>query len=227
MGASTLLLTACGSNVSAEPPTETPVTTPSPEATMTPEQIIKSLELPATLTPEQLGETLVNDRISDWYMYGATAENRNGYYDADGEFSYIQELADKNGELFADALFVSNWRELVPPQGQKLSLADYVTGFKMANADALENWFKTSDSGDPDDIEPFVRSLKAGHVSIISDSGNEITMTIDTTAINNADKNRIKDLDPSNLTGNGNKFVIFVKFVRVGDLQKISELHWN
>ena len=79
---------------------------PTPEASATPEQeiTVEALEIPANLSPEEAATVLVEDRLSTWYMAGATQDTATDYYNDRGSFSYIERIAGANAQIFADAL---------------------------------------------------------------------------------------------------------------------------
>ncbi len=206
-------------NAANQPPKNQPVATasgnPTPEATPSPsatsnekEPTVQSLEIPATLTPEQIGVTLIQDRISQWEMAGATKANQSLYLQGDG--SIVNQIADKNTSTFTEALFAPNWQS----NASLSAIADYET---KNNASNIEDWFKTyhatpdSKATFPQDFEPYSRSVTVdqGGVTVVSHDADSTVLSIAATEHENL-HNRIGDpssnLYESNVV-NGGKFI--------------------
>lgn len=196
-----------------------PSKTPEASTPPTPEALtVQSLEIPAGLTPEELGTTLI-DRLSSWDMAGATAENRDGYLKAGAatgdSFGYATQLAQQNGAIYAEALFGPDWQS-VP------TLATYVPNKEKANAGLIELWFATSAGISRLDPEPFKSSDTVDSVTVVSQSGGAITERIATTAHNNSSANRADTLAPGTAALDGEKFVVVATFTTVNGVEKVS-----
>jgi hypothetical protein len=206
----------------ALPAPDPKATSHTPEATPTaqPEVLtVQSAEIPAGLTPEQLGTTLI-DRLSSWDMAGATAANRDAYF-AEGAKTgnantYATQVSESNGDIYAEALFGPNWQS-VP------ILATYVPNEKIANADIIELWFKTSSGTSGLDTSPFRNWDTVDSVTVVSQNATSVTEHIDVTSNNNAGQgNRAETLAPGTAAQNGEKFVVKATFTTVGGVEKIS-----
>ena len=193
-----------------------PSKTPEATATRVAEVLtVASLEVPAGASPEQLGITFFQDRLSAWEMAGATPDNQKAYFTSGGSVDFINSLADKNGNLFADALLVPNWRD-------DPSLATWVANEKKTNASYLENWFLTYKSGIAGDTEAFKASTTVDSTTTVLQT--DMLKTIGTEH-NNADKNRIgSKYDPQELTRNGEKFTFQYALQTIDGKEKISAL---
>lgn len=197
--------------------TSEPSTTSTPEATKAPEQelTVKSLEIPTGLSPEELGKTFVQDRLSQWEMAGATPENQKEWILADDTKSYLESLAEKNGNIFADALFIPDWQS----DPHLIHEVDFEKG---QNASSVENWFKTYD--DPGSDEAYKRSVSVDSTTVVSQTEGAITLKVLATEHNNSVKNRASEFDPNATSNNGAKFLATVTFTTVGGVEKISAL---
>lgn len=223
-GAAVIAGSVIGIRAAGDAPKNTPpapdpkATSQTPEATPTPVAealTIASLEVPAGATPEQLGITFFQDRLSAWVMAGTIPENQKGYFTSGGSVDFINSLADKNGNLFADALLVPNWRD-------NPSLATWVANEKKTNASYLENWFLTYNSGISGDTEAFKASTTVDLTTTVPQTGMLKTIG---TEHNNADKNRIgSKYDPQELTRNGEKFTFQYALQTINGKEKISTL---
>lgn len=195
-------------------------TSQTPEATPTATSevlTVQSAEIPAGLSPEQLGTTLIK-RLSSWDMAGATTANRAAYLKASDSFAYASQLSETNGNIYAEALFGPNW-QTVP------ILATYVPNEEKANAGLIELWFATSPGigASPLDTSPFQSWDTVDSVTVVSQDAGSITENIATTAHNNAGQgNRADQLDPGAVALNGEKFVVKATFTAVNGVEKIS-----
>lgn len=181
---------------------------------------VKSLELPATLTPEQLGTTFVQDRLSQWEMAGSVGGDqlqkdwvKTNLADKD----FLAPTIAKNGDTFADALFVSNWRE-------NPDLVKWVDQEKRINLASLETWLKTYKSGDSNDVEAYKSGVTAESTTVVTQSGDAVTISVAATEHDNADKNRAVTLDPGIALIDGNKMTVNATFQLVNGAWKISAL---
>ncbi|MCU1580021.1 MAG: hypothetical protein JWP19_2225 [Rhodoglobus sp.] len=202
------------SQPTAEAPAD-PTAVPSAEATnsaelLTPEDLV----LPESLTPEQLGTAFVQDRLSTWEMAGAIPENENKWVTSD---TFLDETSNKNGDLIADAIMVPNWRDIP-------ALATWVAGEKQSNAGSIDNFFKTFDSGQSADVEPYNRGITAGATSVVSQDNTTLVIATEGTEFTNSDKNRIGTTlaGPNTASINGNKILVTTTFVVLNGTWRIS-----
>ena len=217
---------AAGDAPKNTPPAPNPkATSQTPESKPTapaPEQLtVASLEIPAALTPEQLGTTFIS-RLSDWDMAGATAANRDASF-AEGSnadaTAYATHLAEINGNVYAEALFGADWQSRTDVNSDQHR---YIANKKIANADVIELWFKTSTGALSEDLEPFKNWDTVDSVTVASRGANSVGMDILVTSRNNADKNRAEALAPGTAIQNGEKFVGRVTFTTVKGVEKAS-----
>jgi hypothetical protein len=202
-------------NATSQTPEATPPSTEQAEVLT-----VKSLELPATLTPEQLGTTFVQDRRSRWQMAGSVGGDqlKNDWIRttlADKDF--LAPIIAMNGDTFADALFVSNWRE-------NPDLVKWIEATKANNFAGLQLWLKTYNSGDSNDVEPFNYSATVESTTVVSQTANTVSISSAATEHTNADKNRADKLDPGGATVDGNKMTVNTTFQLVDGAWKISAL---
>ncbi|MCX2746265.1 hypothetical protein OOZ51_00360 [Arthrobacter sp. MI7-26] len=148
-----------------------------------------TLKLPAGLSPEQVGKTFVQDRLSQWYMAGATIENRKQWLAADDSDAYCAELADKNGDMFADKLLVPGWRDIP-------ALANWVKNVRAINASRINLYFKTSGHNDARDLEPYKAWVVASAASSSNITGEGGQVTVTGVDMDNSSKNRASQLAP-------------------------------
>lgn len=196
-------------------PTQTPEATPSP----TPEALtVQSAEIPAGLSPEQLGTTFVS-RLSDWDMAGATPANRDAWLNTNGNAAgdaFATQLAAKNGSIYAEALFGTDWES-------EPSLATFVPNQEKNNADIIALWFKTSAGASALDKVPFRDWITVDSVSVISQSNGTLSERITVTDNNNAGQsNRAETLAPGTAAQNGEKFDVLATFTTTNGVEKIS-----
>ena len=190
--------------------------TPEANPTSKPEVLtVASLEVPAGGTPEQLGTAFFQDRLSAWEMSGATPENQKAYFSSGGSVEFINSLADKNGNTFADALLVPGWRD-------NALLATWVGNLKKNNAGYLENWLLTYKSGIAGDTEAFKAYTTVESTTV--DPQTNMLKTI-VTDHNNADMNRIgSKYDPRELGLNGQPVTFQYTLRTIDGKAKISTL---
>ena len=192
-------LTGCAGANAKPSPTATLKTSASPEASATPEALtVQSIEIPASLTPEQMGEALI-DRLSSWELAGATDSNRKLYIaegqstgDADAK---SREIANTNGAIYAEALFGTDW--ISDPK-----LATFVPNKEAGNAQAISKWFKTTGLGRP----PYTYSMTVipNGLTYTQNSDGSITERIPFSESDNAglsDQNEIMVATFSNVNG--------------------------
>lgn len=182
---------------------------------------VASLELPGNLTPEQLGSTIIQDRLTQWISSGQTDANRAAWLKStlpEGEF-IRNTITDKIGNTYADALFVSNWRDI--PE-----LKNWVDFQKTNHTASLELWFKTYKSGKSNDIEPYEGGSKVDSTTVVPpQTADTVSIAITATEYDNASKNRSVTLDPSVATINGNKFIVDTTLKLIDGNWKISTLN--
>lgn len=210
-----------------QPPKTDPKTTShTPEASPTPTGAaevltVKSVEIPAGMSPEQLGTTLVQ-RMADWDMDGTTAKNRDAYF-AEGAKTgdagaYAKQISEASGNIYAEALFGQDWQS-------EPKIATYVTNEKVSQAASLELWFKTSSGIDSRDKEPFKTWNTVDSVNVVSQSGDSVTERIAVTAHNNVEKNTAAQFDPGVTQLNGEKFEVDATFTTVNGVNKVSNFN--
>ena len=223
-GAALMAGSVIGLKAASDVPKNTPpapdpkATSQTPEATLTPKAevlTVASLEIPAGGTPEQLGTAFFQDRLSAWEMSGATPENQKAYFSSGGSVEFINSLADKNGNTFADALLVPGWRD-------DALLATWVGNLKKNNAGYLENWLLTYKSDIAGDTEAFKANTTVESTTVVPQTNMLKTIVTDH---NNADKNRIgSKYDPRELGLNGQRVVFQYTLRTIDGKAKISTL---
>lgn len=191
VGIGAAALTGCASQTTelTAPPTATATETgtPTPDASSTPERelIAEAWEIPGALTPEEAATLLVDDRLSEWVMTGATDNALDDSYNyADGLSAYTRSVAETNAAVIADALFVPDWR------GDEV-LAHYVDFETTQNAANVEAWILTSGSGLPQDREPYERGISVNSTTVESVEGDTAHVIVAATEFDNADRNSV------------------------------------
>lgn len=227
VGIGSAALAGCASQTAelAPPPSSTASESPAPtpEATAMPEQelTVEAMEIPATLSPEEAATILVEDRLSNWYMAGATKDIAAGYYSEGGSFSYVERIASANSRIFAEALFVPDWRS-------NEQLSDYVDWKREQNASALELWIKTSDSGYPQDREAYERSATFDSVTFNDLESGVAYLKVDATEHDNADRNRAgEELAPNIDPIDGNRISGDIELRQIDGTWKIASIAWT
>ena len=221
-GVLAITLAGCGTTAKAEGPSHE--TTSSAEATPKStdnqnekELTVESVELPASLTPEQLGDTFVT-RLTAWDMAGATPKNQDEYITSGGDTSKVMDIVNKNEQVFTDAMFVEGWEQID-------SLKGFADTANNRNASALETWFKTYQSGNSLDKEAYTRGAKlVGEPTIDSSDGKTATIEVHLAEYDNVDKNRALTLDPTLDTVNGNRVKVVITAEKSDTSWKISAI---
>jgi hypothetical protein len=206
---------------------QTPEATPTPSSTPEQPLTVQSLEIPANLTPEQLGVTLIQDRLSQWEMAGATDANTTAWHQAPNLDAFVLDLGQQNADKFSQALFVDGWQT-------DSSLASFSAAEQKSNAHTVENFFKTnhvtaSEKAEfPMDFKPYNRSISVApaDVKFVSQSPGEITLSILATEHDNKDRNRIgTTLSNDNQAQiEGNRFRANVTLKNVNGIEKIAAI---
>ena len=209
----------------AAPAPDPKATSQTPEATQAPTVnaevlTVKSLEIPAGETPEQLGIAFVQDRFSKWEMAGANdaglAALAAANYSTDG---YIIPEANKNAAIFGEALFIPGYQS-------DSRLAGFVAYQAKSNAHSFEIWSKTYKSSDAVDLEAYSRGISVESTKVVSQDANSLTIAVAATEHDNADKNRAGTDFASSFTSqvNGSKFLITLTLQQVNGTEKISAM---
>ncbi len=193
--------------------------------TLTPKQevfTVQSLELPANLTPEQLSTT-IQDHISQWYMAGSVGGDQlqqEWLKTTLADKDFLEPTITKNGDTFADALLIPDWRN-------NATLSEWVRSNESNNTACLELWLKTYKSGDSNDIQPFNRSTTVDSTTITSQTVDALSITSSATEHTNADKNRAAKLDPEVAKINGNKYAMNLGLQLINREWKISTIDFS
>ena len=184
---------------------------------------IASLELPASLTPEQLGSTFIQERLTQWGASGQTDANRNAWLkNTQTEHIFIENtITNSVADTFADALLVSNWRDIT-------ALRNWVDRQKGINTACLELWFRTYKSGLSEDVEPYESGSTVALTTVISQqTAGTMSIAIHTTEYDNASKNRAVKLDPNVSAINGNRYIVNASLQLDNGHWKISTLEFS
>jgi hypothetical protein len=145
----------------SQTPEATPTLSAAPEQQLT----VQSIEIPANLSPEQLGVTLIQDRLSQWEMAGATDANTTAWLQAPSADAFTLDLAQQNADVFSQALLVEGWQS-------DPSLISFSAAEQKFNAHILDNFWKTnhvtaSDKADfPMDFAPYKRSISVAAADV-------------------------------------------------------------
>lgn len=203
------------------PPTTVETVAPTPEASAAPEQEIttEAFEIPGNLSPEDAVTVFVNQRLSAWFMAGATQETIDGYYAAGGSSDFMRSVAEDNAAVIADALFVPDWR------GND-ELAHYVDFEADKNATMLELWFLTRQSGKPIDREPFERTIDIDSIDSAVVDGDSVALSVSATERDNRDQNSVREqtsetfMSPDPITGD-------ITLQKVDDTWRVAAIDWS
>lgn len=194
-------------------PSKTPEVTPTPNSTAE-ALTIQSAEIPAGLTPEQLGTTFI-DRVSAWDMAGATEVNSAEYTKAiaAGTTSdFLKQISEANGNIYAAALFGSD---------ESLWQQPYVDNAKNANANHAELWFKTSAGVSKLDVKPYQWWVTVDAVSVVTQADGLVTLKIDATEHEEL-RNRALQLEKHPETLDGTQETWTVNFKTVGNTEQVT-----
>ncbi|WP_285727753.1 hypothetical protein [Psychromicrobium xiongbiense] len=183
---------------------------------------VKSLELDGSLTPEQLAKTFGQDRLSSWNMAGATEANLNKYLDLGAQSAFPREIAEKNGEIYADALLVPGWRS----DAALNTFVNGPSGQKTLNALAIEMNFIThyDKSSNIKDKEPYWQTVSIDSTTVISQTADTVVTTSAATQHTNEAKNSAVDHDPQHQKHDGSKFTVYTTFKLIDGKWKVSAL---
>ena len=199
-------------------PGETP-TTVSSEKLLT----VASLELPATLTPEQLGSTIMQERLTQWGASGETDANRKAWLkNTQTEHTFIENtITNSVGDTFADALLVSNWRDIE-------ELRSWVDRRKGINTSNLELWFRTYKSGLSEDTKPYESGSRVDLTTVVPpQTADTVSIASSVTLYDNASMNRAVTLDPNVAAINGYKYMADTTLKLIDNKWKISTLNFS
>lgn len=184
---------------------------------------IASLELPASLTPEQLGSTFIQERLTQWGASGQTDANRKAWLkNTQTEHIFIENtITNSVGDTFADALLVSNWRNI--PE-----LRNWVDRRKGINTANLELWFRTYKSGLSEDVEPYKSGSKVESTKVVpTQTADTVSIAVSVTEYDNASMNRAVTLDPNVVAINGNQYIADASLQLDNGHWKISTLEFG
>ncbi|TQO19694.1 hypothetical protein FB472_1267 [Rhodoglobus vestalii] len=198
-------------------PSETPEATPTNTAEVLTVQL---LEIPATLTPEQVGTTLIQDRLSAWYMTGAndqTYEERLAYNPSGKTISevtsdFVDQKAAGYGVIFAEALFIPDYQA-----DEKLNAQ--ATGWQKQNATGLAHYLSTHS-----EANVYTSSMTVESTAIISQTEDSLALKINGTEYNNAAQNSTGTSDPGAVDINGNRFEVAVTLQLIDGTYKIAQI---
>lgn len=174
-------------------------TTPATEQTTTPENgelTVKKVEIPAGLSAEELGKTIVEGRWSDWVNAGASDQLRYDRLKANESWGeYLPKVADNNTSIFESALYEDNWQS-------NPNLVTNVTNSASANLAVLKWYVTTAWSGDekPQNKEGFRSWMTVDKVTEVDDGDNDnTTRTVEVAYTNktNGNMNEGPKLDPN------------------------------
>ncbi len=206
--------------------TQTPEATPTPTATPEQQLTVQSIEIPANLSPEQLGVALIQDRLSLWEMAGATDANTTAWDQSPNLDAFTLDLAQQNADKFSQALLVEGWQS-------NPSLVSFSAAEQKFNAHILDNFWKTNHiTADqkatfPMDFAPYKRSVSVNpaEVTVVSQQGDTITLSVLATEHENRDRNRIgTTLSKDNPDIEGNRFKATVTLKNVNGVEKIAAI---
>jgi len=178
---------------------------------------VSALELPASLTPEQISTTIIQERYTQWLNAGFTDANYQAWLLNDesitpeGEF-IRNTITNEVGDNFADAMFVSNWRDI--PE-----LKQTVDTFKNNNTAVLELLFKTKLDDTPYEIGFKVDSP----VTVTSQTADTMTLSTAGSQYDNAAESRARELDPNGDIINGHTFTETTQLVLIDGTWKIEK----
>jgi len=208
------LLTACGEADAKPSPTTSASETPSTTETAAPvetednyEQLVSSIEIPAGLSAQELGEAFM-DRYTEWANAGSsTPEEQDALWEGwyaytESVSQYCDEVAAENKDAFAEALYTPGWES-------NPALVQYVDGLEDVNSVTLEMYIATAKSTGASNFR-----FEADAVSEIVNSDGSRTLTIEYTGhrVNYSTNN-----DPEH-------GVYTVNFQTVDNTEKIAEI---
>lgn len=152
-----LTLAACGSVAAEGGPKDDDKSnsaSPSPEASQTPEvekPTELSIEIPAGLEAQEVGELIVGELFTDWNNAGAENSLLDLNIESGKDWSvFLPELAAANAQEYADGMFVAGWQN-------DENLVKIVSGAEATNLSNLDMYKSTAWS---DKYEEGFRSWK-------------------------------------------------------------------
>jgi hypothetical protein len=187
--------------------------TPTPTPTETaPAFTVESLELSASLPPEQVGKQF----MANWDALSNASENKtffkNTVISGSSYAEAAAEQAPKDTAVFTEA-------ELVSDYATKPPLATWVKGITDEHRIALNDWLATNESGNKLDKEPFKEYTTVNSVKVVSQTPDALNLSIDATQHNNGAENTV-----GNET-DGDRFATEAVFEKVNDTWKLDAIN--
>lgn len=132
------------------------------------EYTVESLEIPANLSTEQLADIIIEDRITSWLNAGATNDlYRVARESGDPWDVIVERVSAENRDLFADAIFVEDWRN--NPQ-----LMESAETFREGNWSRLGLYASTAFKTDGPKVEGFRSWMKVNSVTETQEGDSRI-----------------------------------------------------
>lgn len=197
--------------------------TPTPTATPEQEISVQSIELPTSLTPQQVGEKFFADDVTLWNMAGANKKNVDGYWDPNSKYGndisgYTQPIVDANTEIFKEALFAPNVL-----LDNTTNIPTYVANMTKNNHARLEDYILTAHSDKP---FRYWSTVEEKDITVLSKTDTTLSLEITSTEHNNVtpDDKVGSKYDPQELEINGYTTKSEVDFTVIDGTYKITNI---
>lgn len=174
-----LSLAACAESEPrvVEPTPSSEVSQPNPETTQPSRESafsgipsVEELEISSELSPEQVGEEVVN-LLSDWVSAGANIENVDLRYEGDNpeltQDEFVQKIVDSAAPVFAEALYGQDWQNPV--------FSENIASLKRIHFSSVMLYFSTQSSDLP---SPYQREESLVGVEDVTKSEENLLMTL-------------------------------------------------
>jgi hypothetical protein len=205
----------CGGEAAPTPEREPSVSASADPGEVTAENPSVDYE-PSELSAETLqdGDALMlglHDEYNKWMVSGINLEDEVDWTNPDGSIRSISEQYD---EKYTNTLLVGGWEN-------NSALAEVISSFKEQHAVVLNASIMTTDSNQPEDIEPYAQGYDVTDTEVLEESPDKMVVSSTFTMWSNADKNR-GDAYIENVNGRTDGQV--VTFVNQDGVWKVAEI---
>lgn len=146
---------------------------------------VEALEIPADLSAEKLAEIIFEDRFTGWANAGATSDLFNLGIEQNKSWNeLLPEVAAQNKDLFAEALYVSNWEE-------NPELVQNIEAKTETNLAVLGNYVQTAFKTEGPSVEAYYIETLVKSVSESAGENGERILFVEVGQKDNRDQNQI------------------------------------
>lgn len=180
-----------GGEATPEPGIEPTASAPANPGEEKPTQTEVGLNAEQLTSPEAV-IAAYQDIENEWYMDGATLENKKANDFSLTPEEYAAKVAGAEDDKYINALFVENWQS-------NPTLNTFVETVQNVHAETVFINFFTTDSGDSRDQESYKLWIEFSNTQIVDQSPSEITATVDFAYKDNSEYNRAMEYLPTEI----------------------------